>query len=149
VAGIRPAIFMRVNYMRRNITLTDQFTGVPPADLNEETCRILHQCPHYRIGYGTRGIGNGFYSSFVEVAVTLLHDRPRVNVPLLEKDLRIVRGLQARGYALNCHDDACVSAELGQAPDRVEAECLEIRSMIEAIMSGDLHGEKKQESGEY
>jgi len=100
-----------------------------------ESYRVIHQCPHYRIGFGTRVIGENLYSSFVEVAVTLLHDRPQINIELLEKDLKIVKGLQARGYTLNCHDDACVSAELCLPPQKMQAEYVEIRKMIEDIIA--------------
>ncbi|WP_424358970.1 hypothetical protein [Methanocella sp. MCL-LM] len=107
----------------------------PDGD-DAEFYRTIYQSPHYRIGHGTRIAADNTLSSFVEVAVTLLHDRPRINVSLLKKDLRIIETLQARGYTLNCHDDACVSAELYVPPQTIQAECLGIKKMIEGIMAG-------------
>jgi len=122
--------------MRQNNISTRGILNKESQSCDEaESYRILHQCPHYRIGRGTRVSGENLYSSFIEVAVTLLNDRPQINVELLEKDLKIVKGLLARGYTLNCHDDACVSAELGMPPQNIEAEYMEIRKMIEAVMA--------------
>lgn len=63
-------------------------------------------------------------------------EKPGVDLTLLEKDLKILKELQARGYEINCDDDACVSAELTVLPQRLEGEYNEIREMIDAIMAG-------------
>lgn len=122
--------------MRQNDTTTTSLSKEEARNYDDaESYRLIHHSPHYRIGYGTRVINENKPSTFVEVAVTLLHDRPEVSVALLEKDLQIIKGLQARGYTLNCHDDACVSAELCVPPHKMQAECAEIRKMIENIMA--------------
>jgi hypothetical protein len=109
------------------------------ADCDEaESYRVLHQCPHYRIGAGTRVVGGNLDSPFIEVAVTMLHDRPRISLQLLDRDVKIVKGLHARGYTLNCHDDACVSAELSLPSQKIRAECAYVRKMIEDIMTNSI-----------
>lgn len=124
--------------MRQNGTTNTDLSNRESTGCDDgESYRTIHRCPHYRIGHGSRTAGENLYLSFVEVAVTLLHDRPGISVSLLEKDLQIVTGLQDRGYTLNCHDDACISAELCMPPQKIQAECLEVKKLIEGIMAGN------------
>jgi hypothetical protein len=106
------------------------------ADGDDEAYRVLHSCPCYRIGVGSRKIAGNTFSSFLEVVITLMPGRPAVDLPLLEKDLKLLKELRARGYEINCHDDACVSAELIVPPSRLGDEYREIREMVEAVMAG-------------
>ncbi|HUL61853.1 MAG TPA: hypothetical protein VLT35_02220 [Methanocella sp.] len=102
----------------------------------DETYRVLQSCPGYRIGVGSRKVAGNTFPCFLEVAIVLVPERPGIDLALLEKDLKLLKELQARGYEINCHDDACISAELAAPPQRLEAEYREIRAMIEAVMVG-------------
>jgi hypothetical protein len=100
-----------------------------------EAYRVLLSCPGYRIGVGSRKVAGNTFSSFIEVAIILIPQRPSVDLSLLGKDLKLLKELRARGYEINCHDDACISAELIVPPQRLEDEYREIREMVGAIMA--------------
>lgn len=106
------------------------------GDYEAEAYRVLLSNPGYRIGVGTRKVAGATSSSFLEVAIILVPERPRVDPSLLEKGSILLKELQARGYEINCHDDACISAELVLPPQRLEAEYREIRVIVEAIIAG-------------
>ncbi|MCD1293528.1 hypothetical protein CUJ83_00770 [Methanocella sp. CWC-04] len=117
-----------------NLDIEIEYTGHICED-NAESYRIIHNSPHYRIGYGTTTVGENLFSFFVEVTLTLFNERPRVNIQTLEKDLMIIKELHRRGYTLNCHDDACISAELIVSPQKIKSEYEDVKTLIEDILA--------------
>jgi hypothetical protein len=106
------------------------------GDYDAEAYRVLLSGPGYRIGVGSRKVAGDTSSCFLEVAIILMPERPGVDPSLLEKDLKLLKELQARGYEINCYDDACISAELIVPPQRLGDEYHEIKEKVEAIMAG-------------
>lgn len=105
-------------------------------DYDSEAYRVLLSCPGYRIGVGSRMVAGNTFSTFIEVAIILMPQRPSVDISLLGKDLKLLKELLARGYDINCYDDACISAELIVPSPRLEDEYREISAMVEVIMAG-------------
>ena len=78
---------------------------------DKEAYKMLEKTPSYRIGVGARVDSPNPTSFFIEVIVKLSTEHDEVNLPRLEKTLRLLEALQKRGYSLTYQGDKSISCE--------------------------------------
>jgi hypothetical protein len=81
------------------------------ASRDKEVNRILDKTKTYRIGAGARADTVDASTFLVEVTICLSTENAALNMDHLEKTLRILRTLQARGYTLTLQDGNCILCE--------------------------------------
>lgn len=89
---------------------------------DNEAFTVLARMQNCRIGVGARLETPENTAFFVEVIVTLCASHHPVNLDLVEKNLLLLRRLEARGYVLNCEEDICISCELSVPSKNLIAE---------------------------
>lgn len=104
-------------------------------DRDDEHYKVLCSCPHYRIGFGSRTAADGRTSPFIEIVIMLFPDDRRVDLSLFERDIKLLKELGMRGYALRYHNDDCITAEKCISSDRLMPEYIEAVDMISDILA--------------
>ncbi len=103
---------------------------------HKESYRVIEKSRSYRIGVGVRLASSGQPSFFLEALVYVCPNSPSVDISLLEKNLMLLKELQARGYSMSCQDDSCISCETTVPPQNLAAELETIKSTIGRIFRG-------------
>ena len=87
----------------------------------------LQSMGDHRVGVGVR-INQKNAQYFVEVIVTLCRgEKPSLSE--MDEKLILLRGLETRGYTLNCEDDGSVSCEIHLPVSTIKTE-------LETLLSG-------------
>lgn len=102
---------------------------------HRESYRVLERSHNYRIGVGARLTSSGQLSFFLEAIIYLCPDASGVDLPLLEKNLMLLRELQTRGYSLSCQDDSSILCETTVPPQNLVAEYRTIGSITKRIFA--------------
>ena len=97
---------------------------------NKEAYKMLEKTPSYRIGVGARVDSPNPTSFFIEVIVKLSTEHDEVNLPRLEKILRLLKALQKRGYSLTYQDGNSISCEKTTSIHEISQECNATKSII-------------------
>jgi len=101
---------------------------------HKEAFKILDRKQDHRIGVGTRLELPDKQSFFLEVLVYLCSDKAQVDLPALEKKLKLLKKLQKRGYSLSCQDGNCITCEIIMPPQSLSAEYETIESTTKKIL---------------
>ena len=97
---------------------------------DKEAYKLLEKTPSYRIGVGARTDSPNPPSFFIEVIVKLSTENGEVNLPRLEKTLRLLKALQTRGYSLTYQDDNSISCETTTSIHEISQEYDAAKSII-------------------
>ncbi len=97
---------------------------------DKEAYKLLEKTPSYRIGVGARTDSPNPTSFFIEVIVKLSTENSEVNLPRLEKTLRLLKALQTRGYSLTYQDDNSISCETTTSIHEISQEYDAAKSII-------------------
>jgi hypothetical protein len=97
---------------------------------DKEAYKLLEKTPSYRIGVGARTDSPDPASFFIEVIVKLSTESGEVNLPRLEKTLRLLKALHARGYSLTYQDDTSISCETPASIHEIPREIAAAKSII-------------------
>jgi hypothetical protein len=100
------------------------------SSAHREAYSVLDRSRNCRIGVGVRLESPDQPSFFLEVLIYLCPNLHRVNVSLLEKNVMLLKELQARGYYLVCQDDGSVSCEARVSLQDLDSECEAVRSAV-------------------
>ena len=100
---------------------------------HKESYRVLERSRNYRIGIGARLEPTDQPSFFFEILVYLCPQSSKFDLQVLEKNLVLLKELQARGYSLSCQDDRCISCETTVPPQNLAAEYENIKSITKRI----------------
>jgi hypothetical protein len=97
---------------------------------DKEAYKLLEKTPSYRIGVGVRIEPPNPPSFFIEIIVKFSTKNSEVNLPRLEKTLRLLKALQTRGYSLTYQDDNSISCETTTSINQISQECDAAKSII-------------------
>jgi hypothetical protein len=89
---------------------------------DREAYKLLEKTLSYRIGVGARIDSLNPPSFFIEAIVKFSTENSEVNLPDLEKTLRLLKALQTRGYFLTYQDDNSISCELTTSINQISQE---------------------------
>ena len=102
---------------------------------DKEAYKLLEKTPSYRIGIGARIDSLNPPYFFVEVIVKLSTENGEVNLPRLEKTLRLLRALQTMGYSLTYQGDNSISCETTTSIHEIYQEYDAAKSIINRMKS--------------
>jgi len=97
---------------------------------DKEAYEVLEKTPSYRIGFGARTNSPNPPSFFIEVIVKHSTENSEVNLPRLEKTLRLLKALKIRGYSLTYQDGNCISCETTISIHEIPREYVAAKSII-------------------
>jgi len=100
---------------------------------HKESFRELEKSQNYRIGIGARLLSSDRLSHFIEVVIYFCPG-PGVNASLMEKNLKLIKELEASGYSLNSDDDSCIYCEADINADKLDLEYKNVRSIIKKYL---------------
>ena len=100
---------------------------------HRESYRVRQRSRNYRIGVGARLGPSDQPSYFLEVVIHLCPSPPEVDTAHLEKDLTLLKELEAKGYSLSCEDDGSISCEIDLTPDDLDTEYEAVKSTVMRI----------------
>jgi len=97
---------------------------------DKEAYKLLEKTLSYRIGVGARIDSPNPPSFFIEVIVKFSTEDSEVNLPRLEKTLRLLKALQTRGYSLTYQDGNSISCETTTSINLISQEYDATKSII-------------------
>ena len=100
---------------------------------HKESFRELEKSHNYRIGVGARSVSSNQLSYFIEVVIYFCPG-PGIDASLMEKNLMLIKELEANGYSLNSDDDSCIYSETTVDAQRLNHAYEKIRSIIKKCM---------------
>jgi hypothetical protein len=98
-----------------------------------ESYMLLVRNKNYRVGVGAEIAISNEPSFFFEILVYLCSGNEEVNLELLEKALRLLKELKAKGFSFSCQDSNCISCQRTVSAGRLAAEQKDIESMVKRV----------------
>jgi hypothetical protein len=102
---------------------------------DKEAYKLLEKTLSHRIGIGARADSPKPSTFFVEVVVKLSSENEEVNLPHLEKTLRLLKALQKRSYVLTYQDDNSISCEKTISILKIHHEYTQAKSIVSAALA--------------
>jgi hypothetical protein len=100
---------------------------------HRESYMLLAKNKNYRVGVGAEIAASNQPSFFFEILVYLCSGTMKVDLPLLEKALILLKKLQAKGFSLSCQDSNCISCQRTVMAERLVAEYEDIESIMRRV----------------
>jgi hypothetical protein len=102
---------------------------------SKEAFTVIAREGCYRIAAGTRISISGRPRHFIEVVVGLSPSLKKVDLPLMERKLAVLRQLEARGYSLVCQDGLDILCEAEEPAERLDEEIRKVESILSWTLS--------------
>jgi len=97
---------------------------------DKEAYKLLEKTTSYRIGVGARVDKPDLSSFFIEIVFNLSTENGEVNLLRLEKTLRLLKTLKAKGYSLTYQGDNSISCETTTSIDELSHEYVAAKAMV-------------------
>ncbi|MGQ9514098.1 MAG: hypothetical protein ACUVTL_03475 [Thermoproteota archaeon] len=111
-----------------------RFAGRGKNSIIEESYKILWRGRDCRISAGARLKSTKRTLLFIDVLVSICSSESKVCLSSLERKLKFLKELKARGYSIYCQEYGSISCELTLSPKKLFAELNTIESMIKKIL---------------